>query len=334
MNRPRKKDRHLPACLYFKNSSYWFVKRGKWTNLGKSLQVALSRYARDYARAGGGGLDSLIDRAFDSLASRKAEPLSKNTLSQYRIAARKLKKLLRDFDDPKDVTGRDIVDIRRGMRDTPNMANRVLSFTRQVFDFALEDGLIDSNPAVGVKRLGEKHRDRLPAIEELERIYAKAGPRLQVIMDLLLRAGQRVRDTLNIKRSDITDEGIRFTQQKTGKKLLVKWTPELREVVDRARALYGNIVALTLLHNRRGKAPDYSTVKIQWSAACKAAGVADVQLRDLRAVAATWAKRQGKNATLLLGHSSANTTRIYLRDRDFEPVDGPDFGQLLDNRTK
>jgi hypothetical protein len=52
-----------------------------------------------------------------------------------------------------------------------------------------------------------------------------------------------------------------------GNKGVVAWTPQLRAVVERAKTLSGNIRALTLLHNRRGKAPDYSTVKIQWDKA-------------------------------------------------------------------
>lgn len=329
MNRPRKKDRHLPRCVYFRHGAYYFVKGGAWHQLGKSMPVALAAYARRFQQAGG-GLDDLIDRTLAKLRPS----LSPNTVKQYEYAAGKLKKLLREFGSASEVTPRNIVEIRTGMRATPNMANRVLSFGRQVFDQALEEGSIEVNPALGVKRLPEKKRDRLPEREELERIYEKAGPRLRVIVDLLLRAGQRVEDTLGIRRTDLTDEGIRFRQDKTDAKVLVRWTPELREVVERAKALYGNIVALTLLHNRRGKPPDYSTVKIQWDKARKAAGVQDVQLRDLRAVAATWAKRQGKDATLLLGHATAQTTRRYLRDRDYQPADPPSFGHLLDKRGK
>jgi hypothetical protein len=41
----------------------------------------------------------------------------------------------------------------------------------------------------------------------------------------------------------------------------------------------------------------------------KAAGVHNVRLHDLRAMAATEAKRQGKNPTALLLHSSEAQTR-------------------------
>lgn len=333
MNRPRKKDRHLPRSVYHRHGAFYYVKAGKWHPLGKSLAVALAEYARRFENPGS-GLDALIDRALDAMEARTAQPLAKATLAQYAIAAEKLKRMLRDFADPREVTARDFVDIRKGMAATPNMANRVLSFGRMVFEHALEEGAVDANPALGVKRLPEKKRDRLIGFDELQAIYVNAGPRLRVIIDLLIRTGQRINDVLAIRRADISADGIYFRQQKTGAKVLVPMTPELDEVIARAKHLNGNIVALTLLHNRRGKRPDYRSVLLQWHQACEAAGVDDATPHDLRAMAATWGKRQGKDATALLGHSSSQQTTRYLRDRETKVAEGPSFGQLLDTETK
>ena len=46
-------------------------------------------------------------------------------------------------------------------------------------------------------------------------------------------------------------------------------------------------------------------------------------IHDGRAFSATEAKRQGKDAQKLLNHTDASTTRIYLRGREIEVVDGP-----------
>jgi len=218
----------------------------------------------------------------------------------------------------------------------PNMANRSLSVLRQVYAYALEQQLpgIDANPVVGIKRHKAAKRTRLISIAEYVAIRDKAGPRLQVIMDLCLRTGQRIGDVLRIRRTDLLDKGIRFEQMKTGAKQIVRWTPELRAVVDRAKALHGNIRALTLLHNRRGKPPDYRTVKLQWDKACAAAGVTDAHLHDLRAVAATWATKQRKNPTALLGHSSPAQTVRYLRDREEVVAEGPTFGDLISTEAE
>ncbi len=33
--RPRKKDRHLPPCMYIKHGAYYLVRKGKWERLDK-----------------------------------------------------------------------------------------------------------------------------------------------------------------------------------------------------------------------------------------------------------------------------------------------------------
>ncbi len=103
----------------------------------------------------------------------------------------------------------------------------------------------------------------------------------------------------------------------------------------RARALHGSVEpvnfvdkrARPLLRNRRGKAPDYSTVALQWRTACELAGVEDGHIHDIRAMATTDAKRQGKDPQKIAGHEDARTTKIYLRGLEVEVVDGPIMAQ-------
>jgi integrase len=327
MNRPRIKDTHLPRCVYHRNNAYFFVKGGKWTRLGKTLKEALNRYAGLY-EAQEGTVPALIVKALPSILAN----VRPNTKKQYEIAARKLAKKFADF-DPQEVTQADVNEMMKHWVETPNMANRCLSLLRGVFQYALDLRYVTSNPCTGVKRCREVKRDRLIELHELAAIYQHAGPRLRVIIDLLLRTGQRVGDVLAIRRADLLDEGIQFRQQKTGSKVVVAWSSELREVVARAKGLHQNIKALTLLHNRKGKTPDYRTVRQQWDLACERAKVTNAHLHDLRAMSATWAKRQGQNATLLLGHSNVIQTDRYLRDREAKVAESPSFGQsksLLD----
>lgn len=322
MNRPRKhnKDKGLPPCVYIKANAYYYVKGGKWTHLGREWKAAMARYATLY-EGGKGSMQELIARSLPIICEGKKA----NTVAQYTIAARRLAKLFAEF-QVEDVQPKNVAKMKRELSATPNMANRCLSVLRLILEVAVEDQIIARNPASDVKMLEEKERKRLLTMPELTAIYRAAGPRLRVIIDLALRTGQRIGDVLKIKRADLLKEGIRFEQQKTDARLIIPWTTELREVVDRANALHQNIRAFTLLHNRRGKAPDYRTVRDQWERACAAAKVADAHLHDLRAMSATYAKRQGIDAQALLGHTSAAQTSRYLRDRDATIADGPSFG--------
>jgi len=320
--RPRKQDRHLPRSVYQSHGAYYYVHKGKWTPLGRDLGVALAEYGRIIS-APKGGMAELIEQAFPCITRKVAA----STARQYRNAANALSKMLAEF-SPEQVRTRDMAKIKRGLADTPNWANSIISVARLVFSWAVDEQLIDSNPCHDIKRLEEKQRERLPSVEEFAAIYAHADQRLQVIMDLLRLTGQRVNDVLRIHITDLADEGIYFRQRKTGARLIVEWTPELRTVVARAKALHGNVRALTLLHNRSGKAPGYSAIVKQWDEARKAAGVADVQMRDLRAMALTEADSEGLNATALAGHTSPNMTKRYLRSKKVPVVSGPSFRRL------
>ncbi len=62
MNRPRKKDRHLPKGMYHRHNAYYLVHKGRWQPLGKDLRVALEKYAATLDGPKGGMVD-LIPRA-------------------------------------------------------------------------------------------------------------------------------------------------------------------------------------------------------------------------------------------------------------------------------
>lgn len=320
MPRPRKADRHLPPCVYLKHGRYWHVVRGKWHDLGTELTTALAEYARRVEAPKGNAMHALIDRVLEHMTPK----LAKSTRAQYRLAAKVLKRKLAEF-EPGQVMPRHVAAVKLSMAAKPNMANRTLSLLRQVFAQAVEWQLVDSNPCIGIARLPEKKRKRLLSATEWAAIHSKADPRLRVIMQLQYLTGQRISDVLAIRRNQLTDDGIVFQQQKTGAKLLVRWSPELRATVAEANALTVHAPALTLLRGRYGKAPDYRSVALQFTHAAAAAGVLDAKLNDSRAMSATAANRQGRNAQALLGHTSAAMTARYIRERDTPAVDGPNF---------
>lgn len=325
--RQRQHNRHLPPCVYQKHGAYYLVKGGKWKRLGDNLSQALAEYGRLHASPAG-SMPALIEDALPFITRGRAE----NTKAQYLVAAKKLQLIMADF-APEQVTHKVVVQLRRGLADTPNMANRCLTVLRLVFDYALEEELLERNPCIGVKRLQEKKRDRLIDGTEFSKIYAHAPGRLQLMMELSYLTGQRLMDVVKIRRSDVKPEGIYFRQNKTDAQLIVAWTPQLRSAVDRAKALGGKVNAMTLFHTRNGSAPAYRTVYDQWVRACAAAGIEDTDLRDLRAMAATHAKAQGKDATALLGHASSTMTKRYLRDREVPIVEGPELDSIRQTQT-
>lgn len=320
---------HPVPCVYFKHGAYWLVKRGKWERIGATLEEALAEYARRaQAPKAGGKLPQLIEQTY--LHHCRTSALSESTKAQYRYAADVLKRRLAAFDSPAQVKPRHVAQFKVDGAESPNMTNRIVSLLRTLFGYWLEQGLCESNPCVGIRRYKEAKRERLISADEWSAIYQHAGPRLQLIMRVAFLTGQRIGDVLTIRRSQLTADGVEFKQQKTGKPLTVAWNPDLRQAVDAALALHGGVPALTLFLGRSGKPPNYRSVHLQWVKACEAAKVEDARPNDQRAQSATEVKRQGKNATKLLGHSTEAMTNRYLRDRAGELVEGPDLRQALD----
>lgn len=340
MNRPRRKNRHLPAKMYFQHGRHWYVDLGVWHPLAKDLGPALQEYAT-FVEAPRGGCVGLIDEAFAHMKKRTGDAkLAPNTLKQYGEAAARLKKMLKDF-APEQVRSKHAAAIKRSMHEIPNMANRILSFGRQVFDYALEDQRIESNPFVGVKRYPERKRTRLLLWEEWWKIRAAASRRLQLVMDGLYLTDRRVSEQLlNLDERDALKEGVYFPSTKTDKELVIRWNPDLRAWWTECLALRGGKVvrvafedpkrARPLFRTRHGRRPAYGTVRDEWDRACAKAGVEDAHLHDNRAFSATAMKKQAGGgeagevaAQRLLGHRERSTTHIYLRDREVEVVDGP-----------
>lgn len=315
--RPRKHDRHLPACVYLRSGSYYYVKQGKWLLIGRDLASALHEYARIVAQPTE-GMPAIIEAALPAITSGKSE----STQAQYRSAARRLQDALAEF-RPEQVRHGDVVQLLDAYAHMPAVANRLLVVLRLVFRWALDRGLVAADPCVSVKRLRQPTRDRLLTAGEYEAIRSQAPARLQIIMDLAYLTGQRIGDVLAIRRADLGDEGIAFTQQKTGKRLIVGWTPELRDAVARAKALTGNLSPMTLFYARGGATPKHQNVWRAFKASAERAGVRDVTLHDLRAMAGTDADAQGLDATALLGHTDRRTTQSYLRDKRPKVVAGP-----------
>lgn len=316
--RPRTKNRNLPACVYQKHGSFYYVKKGKWLKIGSDLQAALHEYAR-ITSLPANGLAALIEMALPHITAEVAD----STAKQYRDCAHRLQKIFAEF-LPDQVKHGDIVLMLDAYAKQPAVGNRLLTVLKLVFQWAMDRELIDVNPCLSIKRLKQKSRDRLISSAEYTAIYNQCAPWLQVVMELCYLTGQRIGDILSLERKDLTDDGIFFTQQKTGKRLVVRWSAELRATVERAKTISNQVAAMRyLIAGRGGKARYHSNVWKSFKTAAKKAGIKNVTLHDLRAMSGTDADRQGMDPTALLGHSSRRTTQIYLRDRRPKVVTGP-----------
>jgi integrase len=137
-------------------------------------------------------------------------------------------------------------------------------------------------------------------------------------MDLAYPTAQRIGGLIEITLSDINEKGIAFRQNKTGKKLLVKMTPELNKAIERIHQLPHKIGSLVLFHTQKGRSYTYAGVSVMFRRAVKASGVKDFHFHDLRAKALTDAKKAGLDSQKLAGHATEKMTAHYIKRREIE----------------
>jgi integrase len=204
------------------------------------------------------------------------------------------------------------------------MANLMHAYINNVYTRAVRWGFVPSNPCRDIQKFKTKDRTRLITPTEFHAIRAQAEPRLAVLMDLAVTMGQRIGDLLTIKYTDIEKDRIYFTQAKTGARLYVAISPEIRKALKEARKICHHRLSEYLIHHHNdGRKVSYGAIYHHWHAAREAAGVdPDTNFHDLRAVAATAVDDQGGSAKSLLGHANESTTKRYLRSKRV-PVAAP-----------
>ncbi|MDH0274866.1 MULTISPECIES: integrase [Stenotrophomonas] len=133
---------------------------------------------------------------------------------------------------------------------TPTKANKVLRYSRLVFRWALNRGIVDHNPAQGLEQAKERKRQRLPTDAAYAKLLAFAHersmrtartegsvpPYLWMIMELGYLCRLRGIETLTLTEAQGTTEGLHTNRRKRSRDNLVEWTPRLRRAWDAAIA--------------------------------------------------------------------------------------------------
>jgi integrase len=314
----RKANYDLPPRMYQKHGSYFYVSRdNQWINLGKDLAIAKRKWAELSGLAPTGGMTSLMDRYMQEIAPKKSPRTYKDNLSEVE----NLRKVFGQMEvrDIKPMHVAKYLDLRGA--DAPVRANREKALLSHIFTMGMRWGMCDANPCRGVHRNTEAKRDRYITDEEFRAVREKATPMVQCIMDLAYMTAQRIGDLLALRRGDITEDGIYFKQGKTGKKLVVSMTPELRQVLDAATSIH-RVKSMYVIATKTGSKYTYDGISSMFRRYVADAKVEDFHFHDIRAKALTDAKRAGIDAQRLAGHATEAMTAHYVKLREVEKVFG------------
>jgi integrase len=206
-------------------------------------------------------------------------------------------------------------------------------YLKKFFAWCIRRGFARHNPANDVSVEKPKARNVLMTPEQYLAIQAgartdklgrptRSGEMLCCYMDLLYLMYQRGTDVRLLKRGELASRTLPITPTKTQHSseaaVEIPITEEIRAVVTRAVAA-ARVTSLYVICNAKGQPYTAHGIQSLFEDACQRANVTGVTLKDIRAMAATAAKKKGYTRAQIkvaLAHTDESTTDGYIRDRD------------------
>jgi integrase len=287
-----------------KGGSYYYVTAGerKWIPLGRDLRTAKARWAELEGGCTRETVGTLLERYIALVAVKDS------SRRQYESWARALceefgERAVDSLQTPQVALWRD--------RNSHRAAyiNGCLAILRGAYERAREWGWCDHNPVPRRTVIGQRHR--LLRHEDFRRIRLAAVPWLRCAMDLAYVTGLRQSDVLALRWRDVGSSLV-VRQVKTGNRQDYELGPSLAAVLESCKAR--KVLGLYVIADQKGRPIKQDRLQRHYREAAKKAGVPDTGFHDIRALAATDARKQGLDATALLGHRNARQTETYLRD--------------------
>ncbi|GBQ24329.1 integrase [Acetobacter estunensis NRIC 0472] len=200
---------------------------------------------------------------------------------------------------------------RDSMSATPRTADIRLRTLSVALNHAVDRGWLDRNPVAKPGRLHNVTRaDKTWTDADLAAFHASAPDHLRLALTLALHTGQRQGDLLRLTWAQYDGRYIRLTQQKTGARVVIPATAELRAILDERRGPAND----TILTTQRGqRAWTSDGFRASWNQAMKDAGVTGVTFHDLRGTAVTRLSVAGctpQEIGTITGHSLSHVNAI------------------------
>lgn len=264
-----------------------------------------------------GTLKELIQRYMESPSYRN---ISARTRQDYQRQITKIEDAFGDM--PIAVLSdhrvrADFLDWRdRLAKTSKKQADYAITVLGLVLAWSMDRGLISHNFAA---RPGKLYRSERAAIiwtdEDVSAFWAEAEPDLQLALILARDTGQRQGDLLRLTWSGYDGRYIRLTQSKTGTRVEVPVTQELKAMLDsvKARRLAYALDATTILTRPDGRPWRVDHFRHAWREVTLAAGLDGKRFQDLRGTAVTALADAGCTAleiASITGHSPKSVEAI------------------------
>jgi integrase len=237
----------------------------------------------------------------------------------------------------QELTRQDIASFHNGMQKTPIGANRCLSLLAKMLACAQLWGIIEHNPARGIRKYRENRRDRFLSETEFARLgttlremeaEGKEDFYILAAVRLLAYSGLRLGEVLGLEWRDVDLERgrLRLREAKTGTRVAIINAP-MHEVLTNLVARRDAAIARAEAKGKRaredspfvipGRINGRPVIGIHhvWGRIRTRTELTDVKLHDLRHSFASTGAANGLSLVMiggLLGHRSPQTTSRYI----------------------
>ena len=344
-----KENKPLPERWRYRYGAYYYrVPPGlesEWDNkkefkLGRTISEAYKEWSK---RIQPNAEDvHTMQQAFDRYCLEVIPNKAHNTQQSNLISIKKLRPVFANIEPDKILPKYaykyyDIAAKTRGK----TAAKHDIQVLRHTLTMCVKWGVIDVNPLMGQIRLeGSASRKRLVEDWEIHeclnlkpKITSKAVNLIKLYIELKLMTGFSRIDLLKLKLSDLKEDGIHSQRQKTknttGKRLIITWTNELKELTDEILKLPPRRVGNTYLFVTRQGKPYFNEKTMKCNAfdsiwqryMDRVIELTKVTERfhehDLRAKVASDSATLSE-ASERLGHASTETTQRFYRRKPTE----------------
>lgn len=197
---------------------------------------------------------------------------------------------------------------RDARRATPSAANNRLRIISTLYNWGIDNGLAEHNPARGVKKLKEGEGIHTWTRDEINiyREFWPLGTRQRLALELLYGTAQRRGDVASMGPQHISGHQIRVQQSKTGKRLILPIQNDLANALRLTRAASD----MSFLGYKNG-----NSLGTQFRRWCDAASLPkECSAHGLRKARATHLAEDGKTAhqiAAITGHKTLSEVQRY-----------------------
>jgi integrase len=198
-------------------------------------------------------------------------------------------------------------------------ANRVIELLRAIFNFAIREGYIESNPAESVTPVAEADRTRFLQSAELPTFLDALEKESQPWPDFFkvaLYVGYRRSAVAAMRWQDVDLESSTWSvpgeRSKNGEPIVL---PVAGQALEILKHRYRNREENALwVFPGGGRAGHLTQPKAAWARILRSAGISDLRIHDLRRTLGSWMANAGvplQQIGRVLGHKDARSTQVY-----------------------